>query len=160
MTYHLGADYFEDTDGTFVSHPRKYIDKFADTYRRLFNDKNDHPVLDTSEILEGDMAAKYLTMVCQLQWLDTLGRIYIPAQVVTMSRLRAAPRQAHMDRLKRIYSYAIRTKDYAIRFRTDQLDYSFLPDQDFDWAYSVHGNVKEILTGFYLKVKSLSLVVT
>ena len=50
-----------------------------------------------------------------------------------------------MDRLKRIYSYAIRTKDYAIRFRTDQPDYSFLPDQDFDWTYSVSGNVQEIL---------------
>ena len=36
-----------------------------------------------------------------------------------------------MDRLKRIYTYAIRTEDYAIRFRTDQLDYSFLPNQDF-----------------------------
>ena len=53
--------------------------------------------------------------------------------------------QIHLDRLKRIYSYAIRTKDYAIRFRTDQPDYSFLPDQDFDWAYSVYGNVQEIL---------------
>ena len=95
-------------------------------------DKNDHPELDTSEILEGDMAAKYLTMVGQLQWLVTLGRFDIHAQVATMSRFRAAPRQGHMDRLKRIYSYAIRTKDYAIRFRTEQPDYSFLPDQDFD----------------------------
>ena len=50
-----------------------------------------------------------------------------------------------MDRLKRIYSYAIRTKDYAIRFITEQPDYSFLPDQDFDWTYSVYGNVHEIL---------------
>ena len=50
-----------------------------------------------------------------------------------------------MDRLKRIYSYVTRTKDYAIRFRTEQSDYSFLPDQDFDWAYSVYGNVQEIL---------------
>ena len=50
-----------------------------------------------------------------------------------------------MGRLKRIYSYAIRTKDYAIRFRTDQPDYSFLPDQAFDWTYSVYGNVQEIL---------------
>ena len=50
-----------------------------------------------------------------------------------------------MDRLKRIFSYAIRTKDYAIRFRTDQPDYSFLPDQDFDWTFSVYGNVQEIL---------------
>ena len=65
------------------------------------------------------MAAKYLTMVGQLQWLVTLGRFDIHAQVATMSRFRAAPRQGHMDRLKQIYSYAIRTKDYAIRFRTD-----------------------------------------
>ena len=76
------------------------------------------------------MAAKYLTMVGQLQWLVTLGRFDMYAQIATMSRLRAAPRQGHMDRLKRIYSYTIRTKDYAIRFRTDQPDYSFLPDQD------------------------------
>ena len=108
-------------------------------------DKNDHPELGTSEILEGDMGVKYLTMVGQHQWLVTLGRFDIHSQVATMSRFRAAPRQGHMDRLKRIYSYAIRTKDYAIRFRTDQPDYSFLPDQDFDWTYSVYGYVQEIL---------------
>ena len=33
LTYHLSADYFEDPDGTFVSQPKKYIDKLADTYR-------------------------------------------------------------------------------------------------------------------------------
>ena len=81
----------------------------------------------------------------KLQWLVALGRFDIHAQVATMSRFRVAPRQGHMDRLKRIYSYAIRTKDYAIRFRTDQPDYSFLPDQDFDWTYSVYGNVYDIL---------------
>ena len=62
-----------------------------------------------------------------------------------MSRFRAAPKQGHMDKLKRIYSYAIRNRDYAIRFRTDQPDYSFLPDQDFDWTYSVYSDVHEIL---------------
>ena len=84
-------------------------------------------------------------MVGQLQWLVTLGRFDIHAQVATMSRYRAAPRQGHMDRLKRIYSYAVRRKGYAIRFRTDQPDYSFLPGQDFDWTYSLYGNVHEIL---------------
>ena len=156
LTDHLGADYFEDPDGTFVSQPKKYIDKLADTDIRLFNedpqkgyktplDENDHPELDTSEILEGDMAAKYLTMVGQLQWLVTLGRFDIHAQAATLSRFRADTRQGHMNRLNRIYSYAIRTKDYAIRFRTDQPDYSFLPDQDFELTYSVYGNVQEIL---------------
>ena len=91
------------------------------------------------------MAAKYLTMVGQLQWLVTLGRFDIHAQVASMSRFRTAPRQRHMDRLKMIYSYAIRTKDYAFRFRTDQVDYSFLPDQDLHWTYSVYGDVQEIL---------------
>ena len=75
----------------------------------------------------------------------TYGKFDIHAQVATMSRFRAAPRQGHMDRLKRIYSYAIRTKDYAIRFRTENPDYSFLPDQDFDWTYSVYGDVHKIL---------------
>ena len=31
LSYHLGADYFEDLDVTFVGQPRKYIDKLADT---------------------------------------------------------------------------------------------------------------------------------
>ena len=91
------------------------------------------------------MAAKYLIMAGQLQWLVTLGRFDLHAQVATMSRFRAPPRQGDMDRLKRIYSYAIRTKDYAIRFRTDPPDYSFLQDQDFDWTHSVYGDIYEIL---------------
>ena len=45
----------------------------------------------------------------------------------------------HEDRPYELH--AISTKDYGIRFRTDQPDYSFLPDQDFDWTYSVYGNV-------------------
>ena len=145
----------EDPDGTFVSQPKKYIEKLADTYKRLFSDdppkgyktpldKNDHPELDTSEFLQGDMAAKYLKMVGQLQWLAPLGRFHLHAQVATMSRFRAAHRQGHMDRLKRIYCYAIRTKVNAIGFRTDLPDYSFIPDQDFDWTHSVYGDVHEI----------------
>ena len=93
LNYHLGAAYLEDSDKTFVSQPKKYIDKLADTYKRLFNDdppkgyktpldKNDHPELDSSEFLEGDMAVKYLTMVGQ--WLVTLGRFDLHAQVATM----------------------------------------------------------------------------
>ena len=30
LTFPLGADYFEDPDGTFVSQPKKYIDKLAE----------------------------------------------------------------------------------------------------------------------------------
>ena len=56
----------------------------------------------------------------------------IQSQVVSMSRFRAAPGEGHLERLKRIYAYAIRTKDYAIRFGVHQPDYSYLPGQNFD----------------------------
>ena len=84
-------------------------------------------------------------MVGQHQWLVTLGRFDLHTQVSTLSRFRVPPRQGHMDRLKRIYSYAIRSRDYAIRFRNDQHDYSFLPDQDFNWTYSLYTNVHRLL---------------
>ena len=37
LTYHLGADYYQDPDGTMVSQPKKYIKKLKETYVRLFN---------------------------------------------------------------------------------------------------------------------------
>ena len=84
LTYHLGADYFQDPDGTMVSQPKKYIEKLKETYVRLFNtepskglktplEKNDHPELDKSEILEGQEVNHYLTVVGQLQWLKHWG---------------------------------------------------------------------------------------
>ena len=131
-----GADYFQDPDGTMVSQPKKYIEKLKETYVRLFHtepskglktplEKIDHPELDTSEILEGQEVNHYLTMVGQLEWLITLGRFDIQAQVITMSRFRAQPRKGHLERLKRIYAYVITTKDYATRFRTTEPDYSY-----------------------------------
>ena len=30
LTYHLGADYFQDPDGTLVSQPKKYIEKLKE----------------------------------------------------------------------------------------------------------------------------------
>ena len=79
MSYHLGADYFEDQDSIFVSQPRKYINKLPETYKRVFNeepprghktplDKNNHPDLDTSEIQEGDMAANNRNMSKSKGW--------------------------------------------------------------------------------------------
>ena len=101
-----------------MGHPKKYIEKLKETYVRLFNtepskglktllEKNDHPELDTSDILEGQQVNHYLTMVGQLQWLITLGRFDIQAQVITMSRFQAQPRLGHLETLKRIHVYVI-----------------------------------------------------
>ena len=76
-------------------------------------------------------------MVGQLQWLIALLRFDIQVEVITMSRFRAQPRQGHLERLKRIYAYVIRTNKFATRFRTTEPDYSYLPDQNFDWAHTI-----------------------
>ena len=74
-----------------------------------------------------------------------LGRFDIHAEVTTMSRFRSAPRKWHLERLQRIYGYVLKTKHYSIRYRTKEPDYSCLPNMKYDWSYTVHGNVQEII---------------
>ena len=118
LSHHLGADYTRDKDNTLVCQPKKYIDRLVDSYHSMFKqdppknmrtplDKNDHPELDDTELVTGESIQHYLTMVGQLQWLVTLGRFDIQAQVITMSRFRSAPREGHLERLQRIYGYVL-----------------------------------------------------
>ena len=79
------------------------------------------------------------------QWLVILGRFDIHAQVTTMSRFRSAPRKGHLERLQRIYGYVLKTKHYSTRYRTEEHDYSYLPNMKYDWSYTVYGNVREII---------------
>ena len=105
--------------------------------------KNDHPELDDTELLTGESIQRYLTMIGQLQWLVTLERFDIHAQVTTMSRFRSAPSKGHLERLQRIYGYVLKTKHYSTRYRTKEPDYSYLPNMKHDWSYKVYGNVHE-----------------
>ena len=138
LSHHLGADYTRDKDKTLVCQPKKYIDRLVDSYHSMFKqdppknmrtplDKNDHPELDDTELLTGKSIQHYLTMIGQLQWLVTLGRFDIHAQVTTMSRFRSAPRKGHLERLQRVYGYVLKTKHDSTRYRTEEPDYSYLP---------------------------------
>ena len=91
-------------------------------------DKNDHPELDDTELLAGESIQHYLTMIDQLQWLVTVGRFDIHTQVTTLSRFRSSPRKGHLERLQKIYGYVRKTKHYSVRYRTEEPDYSYLPN--------------------------------
>ena len=156
LSHHLGADYTRDKDKTLVCQPEKYIDMLVHSYHSMFKqdppknmrtplDKNDHPDLDDTELLTGESIKHYLTMVGQLQWLVTLGRFDIHAQITTMSSFRSAPRKGHLERLQRIYGYVLKTKHYSTRYRTNESDYSYLSNTKYDWSYTVYGNVQEII---------------
>ena len=80
-----------------------------------------------------------------LQWTVTLGRFDIAVAVMTMSSFRAAPRQGHLDRVKRIVGYLVRMKNGFIRVRTEPPDYSEMPPVKHDWSHTVYGDVKEAI---------------
>jgi hypothetical protein len=78
-----------------------------------------------------------------MQWAVSIGRIDITTAVMTLSGFRTTPRVGHLDRAKRVYGYLSKMRYAIIRIRTEEPDYSALPEQDFNWAYSVYGNVRE-----------------
>jgi hypothetical protein len=156
LTYHLGCDYFRDKkDGTLCYGPKKYIEKIVDQYEMMFGskpkeytsplEKGDHPEVDTSDELDEEGIKKYQTMIGCLQWAISLGRFDIQTATMTMSRFRSAPRKGHLDRLKRIYGYLRKFSSAAIRIRVNEPNLNDLPDQNFDWCYSVYGDVQELL---------------
>ena len=62
---------------------------------------------------------------------------------MSMSRFRLAPKIGHLERMKRLYGYLVKTKHFAIRYRTKEPDHSHLPKQEYEWTRTVYGNVKE-----------------
>jgi hypothetical protein len=144
ISFHLGCDFWREDDGTLCFGPKKYVEKMIDGYERMFGkapssnnitsplEKGDHPELDTSDLLDADGQQKYQSLIGSMQWAVSLGRFDIQVAVMTMSGFRVAPRQGHLDRLKRVYSYLTKMRHSVIRVRTDEPDYSDLPEQDFD----------------------------
>ena len=72
-----------------------------------FNPKPIDPELDDSEQLTGESIEPYLSLLGQLQWQVTLGRLVIHGQPTTLSRFRSAPRQ-----LQRIYGFLKKTINF------------------------------------------------
>jgi hypothetical protein len=84
VRFHLGCDYFRDEDGTLCVGPRTYIERLADQHKALFGEapklavtfpieKNDHPELDNSPLLDETGVSHYQSLISALQWTITLG---------------------------------------------------------------------------------------
>ena len=129
LEYYHACDYKLDKDGTLVAQPTRYINKIFESYKKMFPnenfinvrsplDKNDHPELDNSELYHEEQISKYMCMIGQLQWAITLGRYDILVHVMSLSRFRLAPKIGHLERMKRLYGHLVKTKHFAIRYRT------------------------------------------
>ncbi len=108
-------------------------------------EKGDHPELDTSDKLNTNGIKNYQLLIGALQWSVSLGRIDITTTVMTMSGFRVALRKGHLERVQHIVAYLVKMKHATMRFQTEEPDFFTLPDQQFDWAYTVYGYIEEVL---------------
>jgi hypothetical protein len=155
ISFHLGCDFIRDPDGTMCMTPKTYIEKMISTYEQMFGckpkevssplTKGDHPEIDKSELLDEEGIQKYQSLIGAMQWAVSIGRIDITTAVMTLSGFRCAPRVGHLERARRVYGYLAKFRNAGIRIRTDEPDYSELPEQNFDWSNSVYGDVHELL---------------
>ena len=96
-------------------------------------EKNDHPELDNTELLDDEGIGQCQSLIRILQWTITLGRFDVGTAVMTMSSFRVAPCKGHLERLKRICGFLSKFKMAAIRVRTEEPDYSDLHRKEHDW---------------------------
>jgi hypothetical protein len=108
-------------------------------------EKGDHPKLATSELCTTEQIAHYQSMIGSLQWIVNIGRFDIHTAVMTMSGFHIAPALYTLGRLRCIYSYLSKIRFALIRVRTEEPDYSDVPDHQYDWTYTVYGEIKEVL---------------
>ena len=156
LSFHLGMNFHRDDDGTLCITSLKYIEKMVSNYEKIFGEppkqvvtspleKGDHPELDTSELLDAKGIELYQSLIGALQWSVTIGRFDVNTAVMTLSGFRVAPRRGHLDRVKRVYGYLAKMRHAAIRVRTDEPDYSDIPDFEYDWAKTVYGEIEEMI---------------
>jgi Reverse transcriptase (RNA-dependent DNA polymerase) len=156
ISVHLGMDLQRDEDGTLYISSRKYIERCLLHFEKICGhapktlyssplEKGDHPEIDDSELLDEDGVRDYQSLIGVLQWLVSIVRFDIHTAVMTLSSFRAAPRQGHLERVKRIFGYVSKMRHAAIRIRTEEPDYSDLPEYQFDWSRSVYGESQEII---------------
>ena len=151
--FHLGCDFYRDEEGVLCYAPKKYIEKILDNYQRIYGRlpkrahspllQNDHPELDTSELLNFDDQKIYQSLIGALQWVIQIGRFDISTAVMTLSRFRAMPRRGHLERVKRIHGYLSKMRHATIKIRTDAPDYSAIPVKMYDWEYTCYADAEE-----------------
>jgi hypothetical protein len=156
ITFHLGMDFFRDKHGTLCLAPKKYIEKMIANYERLFGtsprqtfssllEKGDHLEMDNSELLDDEGVKIYQSLIGALQGVVTIGHFDINTAVMTLSSFRAAPRKGHLERVKRIYGYLSKMRNAVLRVRTEEPDFTDLPNHEGDWTRTVYGAIEELL---------------
>jgi hypothetical protein len=100
--YHLGCDFYRDSDGTLSWGAHSYVFKMLINFETVFGSKpiefatpmieKDHSMIETSYILVAHGIKHCRSLIGALQWLVTLGCTDIHLGVATMSSNFCLPR--------------------------------------------------------------------
>ena len=81
-TYHLGADFFRDNDGTLCLRSQPYAKRLCSNFERLYGeapksvfsplDHDDHPELDDSPFCGPEDTSKFQSLIGACQWMISL----------------------------------------------------------------------------------------
>ena len=102
-------------------------------------EQDDHPEIDTPELLNNEDTQKYQYLIDYFQWDIPFGIFDIFTHFIKISIFIYAPQQGHINRANKIYAYLNKIRNACIRVRTDNPDYSALQYHKFDWEYSAYG---------------------
>jgi len=168
--FHLGCDFHRDEEGPLCCAPKKHIEKILDNYQRIYGElprraqspllQNDHPELDTSELLSLDDQKIYQSLIGALQQVIQIGRFDISTAVMTLSRFRAMPRQGHLERVKRIHGYLSKMRHATIKIRTETPDCSAIPVKMYDWECSCYAGAEDEIPLDSPKTKGKTVTMT
>ena len=92
--------------------------------KKIFQPMNPkyHPELDTTVEFNSQDRQIYWSLIGMLQWAVTIGRIDIHHAVMCMSKLRAQPKQGHLQAVCKIFGYLNNYKTASIKFLFFHID--------------------------------------
>ena len=109
-TYHLGADFFCDDDGTLCLGLQTYAKWLCSNFEQLYGeapmsvflplDHDDHPKLDDSPFCGPEDTSKFQSLIGACQWMISLCHMDIAQAIMSLSHFRHCPHQGHVDPLK------------------------------------------------------------
>jgi len=84
----------------------------------------DHPELGDSPLYDSKQTQILMSVIGDMQWAVSLGRVVIFCATMCLSAFRALPRIGHLECAKRVYKLLRNYKKASIKFRTDVPNYS------------------------------------
>ena len=93
-----------------------------------------HPEVDTSPLIDDDLANYYQIMIGILLWASELGRIDVTQEVSLMARFGALPREGHFDAVVRMFTYLKKHVRSRLVYDAKLVDLSDIPFTKCNWV--------------------------